>query len=267
MQNKLRTMKKISLLTASICILSFFYGCYPEDNVSTDSNQTDSQVGSYSTMLTIGVNLYLVNESSIATYDVSNASQPVLLNSQEVGFDIESIYHHKGLLLIGSAASMFIYSLNEKGIPVREGSEDYFEPFDDTQCFFDPIVARENLAYVTLSTDLVQCGWRFGIDELRVYDISDFNNVDHLSTFGLSNPKGLALGKEKLFVCDALDGLYVFDLSNPERPEFEQLFDGFSAFDALVRGNLLIVVASDRLLQYDISDEENIRLISEFKLK
>ncbi len=267
MQNKLRTMKTISLLAASICILAFFYGCYPEDSVSTESNQTDSQVGSYSTMLTIGANLYLVNETSISTYDVSDASQPVLLNKQEVGFDIESIYHHEGLLLIGSAASMFIYSLDEKGIPIREGSEDYFQPFDNTQCFHDPIVAKGNLAYVTLSTDLVQCGWRFGIDELRVYDISDFNNVDHLSTYGLSNPKGLALGEEKLFVCDALDGLYVFDLSNPERPEFEQLFDGFSAFDALVRGNLLIVVASDRLLQYDISDESSIRLISEFKLQ
>lgn len=260
-------MKKLFLLTALISLMVFLYGCYPEDNVSSDSNQTDSQVGSYSTMLTIGANLYLVNETSISTYDVSDASQPVLLNKQEVGFDIESIYHHEGLLLIGSAASMFIFSLDEKGIPVREGSEDYFEPFDDSQCFFDPIVARENLAYVTLSTDIIQCGWRTGINELRVYDISNLQNVNHLSTYQLSNPKGLALGKEKLFVCDAIDGLYVFNLSNPEQPEFEQLFDGFSAFDALVRGNLLIVVASDRLMQYDISDEENIRLISEFKLK
>lgn len=260
-------MKNLFLNTVLVSLMVFFYGCYADDSVSSDNNQTNSQVGSYSTMLTIGSNLYLVNETSISTYDVSDAAKPVLLNRQEVGFDIESIYHHEGLLLIGSAASMFIYSLNEKGIPVREGSEDYFEPFDDTQCFFDPIVARGNLAYVTLSTDLVQCGWRFGIDELRVYDISDFNKVDHLSTYGLSNPKGLALGKEKLFICDALDGLYVFDLGNPEQPEFQQLFEGFSAFDALVRGNLLIVVASDRLLQYDIIDEENIRLISEFKLK
>jgi len=260
-------MKNLFILSVKLFTITFLLSaCYPEDRVSDNSNSSDSQVGSYSTMLTIGKNLYLVNESSISTYDVTNASKPILLNRQEVGFDIESLYHHEGLLLIGSAASMFIYSLGENGIPVRESSEEYFEPFDDVQCFFDPIVARKNLAYVTLSTDLIECGWRFGINELRVYDISDLHKVNQLSTYELSNPKGLALGKEKLFICDAVDGLYIFDLSNPTTPELEILFDGFSAFDALVRGNLLIVVASNRILQYDISDENNIRLISEFNL-
>ena len=242
-------------------------GCYSEDSsLSDNSNRTESQVGSYSTMLTIGKFLYLVNETSISTYDVINPSSPVLLNKQDVGFDIESIYYHEGLFLIGSAANMYIYSINESGIPLRETNEEYFSSFDDTQCFSDPIVARGNLAYVTLSTDIQECGWRVNINELRVYDIANLNKVKDLSVYSMSNPKGLALGKEKLFVCDAIDGLYIFDLSDPSRPEFEQLFPGFSAFDALVRNNLLIVVARDRLLQYDISDENNINLVSEFKL-
>lgn len=260
-------MKNLLFIVFVMSLIIFSSGCYHDNFGSKDSNQANSQVGSYSTMLTIGNNLYLVNATSISTYNISNASSPVLLNKQKVGFDIESLFHHEGLLLIGSALGMFIYSLDSRGVPVRETSEAYFLSFDNSICIYDPIVARENLAYVTLSTDLENCGWRIPINELRVYDISDLDNVRHLNTNNLSNPKGLALGRDKLFVCDAVDGLYVFDLSDPEKPQFDQLIEGFSAFDALVRGNLLIVVARDRLLQFDISDENNILLISEFELE
>lgn len=259
-------MKNLLFITFVMSMISLPWACYHDDFGSKDSNQSNSQVGSYSTMLTIGNNLYLVNATSISTYNISNASNPVLLNKQEVGFDIESLYHHEGLLLIGSALDMFIFSLDSRGVPVREASEAYFGTFDNSHCVHDPIVARGSHAYVTLSTELEICWWRVGINELRVYDISDLENVSHLNTNNLSNPKGLALGKEKLFVCDAVDGLYVFDLSDPEKPQLDQLLEGFSAFDALVRNHLLIVVARDRLLQFDISDENNILLISEFEL-
>ncbi|MFZ1458232.1 MAG: hypothetical protein WAT46_19470, partial [Saprospiraceae bacterium] len=76
------------------CILLGLFlinACSIEDN-SSSSEMTKS--GSYATMLTISNNLYIVNKTQITTFDVTDPKNPVEVNKQEVGFDIESLYHH-----------------------------------------------------------------------------------------------------------------------------------------------------------------------------
>jgi hypothetical protein len=79
-------------------------------------------------------------------------------------------------------------------------------------------------------------------------------------------PKGLGLGKNHLFVCDQIDGLVVFNIDNPLNPVKVKSFGGFEGFDLIVNGNLLVVVAKDELLQYDITDESNIKYLSKIEL-
>jgi hypothetical protein len=243
--------------------LIFLSACTPEETESIDSINS----GSYATMLTISNFLYVVNKTQITTFDVSNPSQPKEINKQEVGFEIESLYHHQGLLLIGSANNMYIYRIGADGIPKSESTTQYNETFGDEVCTGDPIVARENIAYVTLASILsTPCRGFLEINELRVYDIADIKSPKLLTTINMSSPKGLGLGKTHLFVCDQTDGLVVFNLDDPTNPIKVKTFGGFEGFDLIVNGNILVVVAKDELLQYDISDESDIKYISKIDL-
>lgn len=251
----------IYFLLISLFLLS---GCSKDDLASNGESSTNS--GSYATMLTISNFLYLVNKTQITTFNVTNPGQPVEVNKQEVGFDIESLYHHQGLLLIGSANNMYIYRIGTDGIPTRESTTQYNETFGADACTSDPIVVKDNIAYVTLSSTVEVCRGFQLINELRVYDIQDFKSPKLLTTVNMSSPKGLGLGKNHLFVCDQTDGLVVFNLDNPLQPVKVKTFDGFEGFDLIVNDNILVVVAKDELLQYDISDESDIKYLSKIDL-
>jgi len=242
----------------------FIHACTSEDVGRNSESATNS--GSYATMLTISNYLYVVNKTQITTFDVSNAGSPIEKNKQDVGFDIESLYHHQGLLLIGSANNMYIYRIGTDGIPLRESTTQYNEAFGEESCTSDPIVVRGNIAYVTLSSTVEVCGNFRLINELRVYNIQDLKAPRLLKTMNMTLPKGLGLGKNHLFVCDQIDGLVVFNIDNPLNPVKVKSFGGFEGFDLIVNGNLLVVVAKDELLQYDITDESNIKYLSKIEL-
>jgi hypothetical protein len=72
-------MKQTVYLSLFIFLTIFFQNCSQEDISSS------TQVGSYSTMLTIGQKLYLVNDSQIKTFDVTDSKNPVLLNTTDLG--------------------------------------------------------------------------------------------------------------------------------------------------------------------------------------
>ncbi len=245
----------IGLLLLSACV---------SEDINSSAESTKS--GSYATMLTISNYLYVVNKTQITTFDISIPDSPVELNKQDVGFDVESLYHHAGLLLIGSANNMYIYRIGTNGIPVRESATEYNQAFGTEVCTSDPIVVKENLAYVTLSSFTEVCRGFARINQLRVYDIQDFKAPKLLTTIDMTSPKGLGIGKTHLFVCDKVDGLVMYDLENPVKPIKVKTISGFEGFDLIVNGNLLVVVAKDKLLQYDISDEINIKYLSKIDL-
>lgn len=253
-------MKKTLALTFSIILL--ICSCTKE---SSDSSAEGALSGSYSTMLTLGNKLYIVSKTTIFTYDATDSKNLILLDEQSLGFDIESLIHHNGLLLIGSKSSMHIYTLNDKGIPVKQSQTQYFGVADGL-CNSDPIVTRDNIAYVTLSSSVEACGNTRLINELRIYDISDINNPLLINSYNMENPKGLGLGTNRLFVCDAQQGLIVLDITNPREILQTQIFANIVPYDVIVKGSSLIVVAKDQLLQYDISDENNVKLLSSVEI-
>ncbi len=222
--------------------------------------------GSYSTMLTLGDRLYLVNQQELITYNIESKNAPYLIDRSNVGFDIESLFHYQGLLLIGSSRTMHIFQLDEQGIPQKESSTDYFAS-DNIVCVGDPIVMRQNLAYVTLAdvSDNSIC-WGRLVNELRVYDMTNLNNPELLTIQPLPNPKGMALGLNNLYICDGRKGLFVMDINDPVNPVLKQHITGFEAFDAIVRDDLLIVSAKNQLIQFDISDENLISYIGRLDL-
>lgn len=222
------------------------------------SDETDQ--GSYATMLTIGKYMYVVDKTDLTTFDVTNPKAPIVVDKKAIGFDIETIYNYDGVLLIGSSQNMHIYELVD-GIPTKKNEVPYFDAQNTSAC--DPIIAREGFAYVTLSTSIEgPCLREIPINELRVYDIKDLAMPVLLNTLPLTEPKGLASDGDLLFVCDAQDGLYIYDIVDKANPQLIRQIDGFSAYDVIAKNGKLLVSSTKKLFQYDYTNKQDIKLTS-----
>jgi hypothetical protein len=96
-------------------------------------------------------------------------------------------------------------------------------------------------------------------------DISDPLRPFLKVSYGMQSPYGLGIDGNMLFVCD--DGLKIFDASDPLQIGARQLnyFTGINGFDVIPYNNILILISSDGLYQYDYSDIQDIKLISALK--
>ncbi len=247
---------------------SFIFSC----SISSDdiSEQGSSAInGSYTKILAVNNRLYGVDDAFISTVDISIKDNPIVIDKQELGFGIESIYHYEGILLVGSNNRLFIMNLDERGVPVLQSSTDYVNFGDDVfPC--DPVVANNTNAFVTLSENLTSiitaCGNRsvvnIPIKELRIYDIVELKSPILMKTIPMHNPKGLSLDANYLFICNDDQGIVVFDVSDINNPI--QIFEktDFKAYDVIANKGLLIVVGDGQLYQFDYADISNISLLS-----
>lgn len=242
--------------------LAFLVSCSSEFNTLETGDQSTTTQGSYSNLLVLGDFMYVINKEKLQTFSVENPESPTLINDQEVGFNIESLLHHKGSLFIGSAEAMFIYEIDEKGIPNRTSVTEYSNLGNDF-CMNDPLAVNDNNAFASISSRTTgECG-RFDMNEIRVYDIQNLSNPLLITTVGMDSPRGIALDGHVLFVCEAETGLKVLDVSNPANPVQLHHFSGFRAFDVIANDGLLVVVGPDKIYEYDYSDLTNMKYLSE----
>jgi hypothetical protein len=133
-------MKTIQILYTA-CILLLIAGCDKSTEASSSSNSTN---GSLTRFITVGNYLYVVDNSSLKTYNISTPSSPVFKASTPVGFLIETIFPYQDKLFIGSANAMFIYSISNPEQPQKLSETVYFIRGRD------PIVAFDSVAYSTV---------------------------------------------------------------------------------------------------------------------
>lgn len=253
-------MKKL-LFILSVLLL---YKCESSDSSAVSSALS----GSYANILALGDNLYVLADGSISTFNITERSTPEFIDSQEVNSSIESLFFNGTNLFIGSSEGMYIYSINESGIPNLESVSSYSDFVDVLPC--DPIAANENHAYVTLSSNVQSNGpcSRFQeINELVIYDIDDVTNPVLLNRNEMEEPKGLGIDGNLLFVCERQNGIKVFDISDPNSIIQLYHFDGFRALDLIPNDGLLMVIGDDQLHQFDYSDIDNMYKISNYELR
>lgn len=227
--------------------------------------------GSYANMLTLGNFLYVLGEGELKTFSLDDPSKPEIISEESLNFEIESLFISGENIFVGSQQSMFIYTIGNDGIPVFR-SETTYNDFGEESCFSDPIAANSDYAYSTLenlSSTLndFNC-WRPQLeDQMRVYDISNLDNPIHVNTVPMNAPKGIALDGDILFVCEAEDGLTIFDVTTGFDPTELYHFPGFSAFDLIPANGLLMLVGQDTLHQFDYTDINNVFKIGSFELR
>ena len=200
-------------------------------------------------------NLYVASKSSLLVYDISNSADPVYLSSVIVetgGDNIESLFTYDEKLFIGSPVGVYIYSLTNPSSP------SYISQFSHVRrC--DPVVVSGNYAYSTQRGDAGCGGW---VSELSVIDISYISSPYLSKSYSMDDPYGLGLDNGMLFVCDGKSGLKVYDITNTPTLSLKYHYSSLNAFDVIPDNNLLILIGSTGVYQYDYSDPENLVQLS-----
>lgn len=262
-------MKQIYILIIFLSV-AWLQSCSfgKEDNLAPIDGST-GVAGSYARFMIVGDRMYVVDRQSIKTFSLDNPADPVQIDDQDIGSNIETIFNLGDKLFIGAGSGMYIYTIGDTGVPQKAGEFLYSEfGFGFEPC--DPVVANDTYAYVTLNTTNRVERCRVTVDEqinlLNIFDITNVFEPFLVAQYQMFNPKGVALDGNILFLCEDTQGLKVFDVSNPQDIQLVKHFTGFTAFDVIPLGGLLLVVGPENVYQFDYSDIGNMVKISEIPL-
>lgn len=218
-----------------------------------DAGPSTGKGGSLARFAIAGNYLYLVSESTLQSYDITNIT-PVLKDSVHIGWGIETIFAYEDKLFIGSQDALYTYSLDNPAKPQHESRIAHFR-----SC--DPVVTQGNTAYVTLRGGRA-CGGL--MNALMTYDVTDIKNPVLKNQIDLSGPYGLGVQDSALYVCDGYYGLVVYDITKPLTPKkLEVIHDQAIYLDVIPYHGVLICYVQGGIKLYDITEPQKPVLLSE----
>ena len=220
--------------------------------------------GSMARFSIISNHLYVVDEYQLHIFDLVNASSPQVVNTINLGWGIETIFPYQDKLFIGSNAGMFIYDNSNPAAPTLLSSFAHARACD-------PVFVKGNYAYVTLRDGTACDGFA---NQLDLVDITDLTNPILVKSYEMTNPHGLSIKDNTLFICEGEAGLKSFDITDPLKID-KNLLDhkkSFFAYDAIslpILGyeNTVMIIGKDGFYQYNFDDPSNLRLISSILVK
>lgn len=211
--------------------------------------------GSYAKFQIYGNALYTLEDYQLNTFDISDynsisLTSEIWLGGWFGGAVLETTFIQKDYLFIGATNGMHIVGLQDEFNPTYTSSFTHA-----TGC--DPVVVDLDTAYIT-----VRGGNDCGAieDQINVIDISDITMPVEYSTYFLSNPYGLGIKNDVLYVCND-EGIQVFDAQNPNQLVLENTYQGTSK-DVIPLSTHLIAVGENVIYQYNYADNFGLELIS-----
>jgi hypothetical protein len=224
-------------------------------STNTSTPNTIGKAGSTARFAVVGNTLYIVNNTSLIIYDVSNVGTPVHIADKAIGWSIETIFPDKNRLYIGSTTGMYIYDVSQPQSPTQLGVFSH-----SLGC--DPVVVSGNYAYVTIRGG-TPCH-QSSTNSLFAIDISNPANPQQLAEYTLTNPTGLGIDGTTLFVCDGGDGLKVYDAADPKAISSHKLgqFTNMLYNDVIPMGKTLLAIGIDGLYEYDYTNPKQIYQLS-----
>lgn len=219
--------------------------------------------GSMARFTLLGNYLYVVTNTDLQTYEITDLANPNQVHTTPVGWDIETLYPFEGNLFIGSMSAMFIYSLDNPAEP------QHLSAFQHARAC-DPVVVEKGAdgntyAYVTLR-DGTRCeGFE---NELNVINVNNLRSPYLVQRYDFHQPHGLGIRDHILFICDGDEGLKVYDATDVNEITSNELahFKDIHAFDVIPLFNVLLLIGDDGFYQYDYSDPTNIKLLSKIEV-
>ncbi|MFN8398231.1 MAG: hypothetical protein U0176_26715 [Bacteroidia bacterium] len=196
--------------------------------------------------------LYTIESWQLGVFDI----QEGMVHTKDLALTrmAETAFPAEGYLYIGTTSGMLIYDVHDPSNPTYVSEYAHF-----TAC--DPVVVQGNRAFVTLSTGR-NCGG--SVNALEVINISDMTMPYLEFQFNMTNPKGLGLDGNTLFLCDGVDGLKVYDktdLSTIPQHLISQ-FQGITTADVIPTNQVLVMTAEEGIYQYSYADLQHISQLS-----
>ena len=198
--------------------------------------------------------LYTVDQNNLQLFDITSAANPNYLTLVNLGFGIETIFPYDNKLFIGTTSGMHIYDISNANSPAHLSTYAHI-----TSC--DPVVVEGDYAYVTLRSGTTCQGWT---NQLEVINISNPSNPQLVKTYQMTNPHGLSIRNNTLFICDGSAGLKIYDATDKLKIDENMIkqFQNIQTFDVIALSSLLMMIGDDGLYQYDYSDLSDIKQIS-----
>lgn len=226
-----------------------FNGAAPQSGNSFGIGGSMARFGLYNDYL------YAVDNANLYMFDVKSPEFPNSIGTQNVGWQIETMFIYDGHMFFGTQNGMRIFSLEVPTVPNYIG-----EFWHITSC--DPVVVSDGYAYITLRGGN-QCG--SDVNRLDVLKLSDnYTSNQLLASYPLHGPYGLGIDDQTLFVCDGEAGLKIYDVTDKLHIDDHQIasFQNIKTFDVIPFQNHLFMIGDDGFYQYDYSDLQNIQQIS-----
>jgi len=196
--------------------------------------------------------LYALGNYLLNTIDISSPANPSIASTIGVGENAQTIYPFNNDLFVGTLTGMFVYDVTDPANPQTVSWTAHW-------CMGDPVISDGKYAYVTLSAS-TKC--HTTNDQLEIFDVTNLSTPQLVKTYSFTNPLGLTKDGNLLFICDASDGLKIFDATDVSNLKLLQHLRGVNAQDVIAANGKALVIAEGLLVQYDYSDINNVKLLS-----
>lgn len=214
--------------------------------------------GSLARFTIVDNHLYLLDGSELQVVSLSDETSPAAKTRTALSWDIETIFPYKNNLFIGSSSGMYILDVSSPESPATISTYQHI-----TSC--DPVVADDDYAYVTLRSGTACQGFT---NQLEIIDIHDLHEPKLLKTYPMTNPHGLGIDNNILFICDGNDGLKMFDATDIGKIDQNLLaqYKDINALDVIPFNNILMMIGEDGIFQFDYSDPANMKMLSKINV-
>jgi hypothetical protein len=202
--------------------------------------------------------LYMIDGADMQVIDVTKENSPIAKSRLNVAWGIETIFPFDKTIFVGSTAGMHIYDISTPEAPVKVSTYQHIQ-----SC--DPVVVDGQYAYVTLRSGTACQGFT---NQLEVIDIKNLASPQVVKVYPFTNPHGLGIDDTTLFICDGDAGLKIFDASDVNAIDKQMLahYKDINATDVIPFENVLMMIGTDGIYQYDYSNASKITLLSHIEI-
>lgn len=212
--------------------------------------------GSFARFTVVNDYLYVVDQTSLKSYLVSNPENPQHKHTNQLGWGIETIFPYKDKLFVGSNAGMFIFDNSKPEAPVLQSVFEHARACD-------PVVVNENTAYVTLRNGSECSGF---INQLEVIDISNVLKPKLIKSYPMKHPHGLSVYGERVYLAEGIHGFKVLNVKDPADVTVLGEVTNIHSYDMIsISKEKLFMVGDDGFYLYDVSNDKSPKLISSIK--
>lgn len=205
--------------------------------------------------------LYTVSTSNLSAFKLEDNGVTKQVSTQNVGWNIETIYPFEGLLLIGSQNGMYIYGIDNPEKPKLLSTFEHWRACD-------PVVSDGKTAFVTLRGGTECEGF---LNQLDVINISDVRNPKLIKSYPLHHPIGLSINQGLLFICEDDRGIKLYDTKDLNALDKNLIYQdkSFSAVDIIVleKDKIAIITGEEGIWQFSYKNPAKWELLSNIKSK